>query len=164
MGDHTVYTRPEGETTQWEDLQRKFGNLPQKDLVWKPTPFSPTSDEKLQYERLDHAEDPESLEDMQDDFAEDSFLETYRCLASLAQLDFSCDFLAGNFSKVCLHVRSAALCGCRQIRLAQLKEAANRRRYGIVSSIQRADFVREVTEASRECWVIVLLNQDKCGT
>ncbi|CAL8464062.1 g3597 [Coccomyxa elongata] len=63
---------------------------------------------------------------MQDDFEEDSFLETYR-----------------------------------QIRLAQLKEAANRRRYGTVSSIQRADFVREVTEASRECWVIVLLNQDK---
>lgn len=26
--DHTVFRAPEGETTEWEDLQRKFGNLP----------------------------------------------------------------------------------------------------------------------------------------
>lgn len=121
-----MYTRPEGETTQWEDLQRKFGNLPEKDAVWKPAAFSPRSVEKLQYERLDHAKDPESLEDMQDEFEEDSFLETYR-----------------------------------QIRLAQLKEAAKKQRYGTVSSIQRADFLREVTESSRDSWVVVLLNQEK---
>ena len=27
---HTTYTGPEGETTQWEDIQRKLGNLPAK--------------------------------------------------------------------------------------------------------------------------------------
>ncbi len=78
MGDHTVYKRLEGETTQWEDLQRKFGNLPEKEVVKKADAFSPADDEKLQYDRLDRARDPESLEDLEDEFEEDSFLETYR--------------------------------------------------------------------------------------
>lgn len=78
MGDHTIYKRLEGETTQWEDVQRKYGNLPSKEPVAKPDPFSPADDEKLQYDRLDGADNPESLEDMEDDFEEDSFLETYR--------------------------------------------------------------------------------------
>ena len=78
MGDHTIYKRLEGETTQWEDVQRKYGNLPPKDPVAKPDPFSPADDEKWQYDRLDGADNPESLEDMEDDFEEDSFLETYR--------------------------------------------------------------------------------------
>ncbi len=51
---------------------------------------------------------------------------------------------------------------CRQIRLAQLKEAAKKPRYGKISSIVRNQFVREVTEASRDCWVVVLLSQERC--
>lgn len=27
---HTVYKRGEGESTQWEDIQRKLGNIPEK--------------------------------------------------------------------------------------------------------------------------------------
>ena len=27
---HTVYKGPEGETTQWDDIQAKHGNLPAK--------------------------------------------------------------------------------------------------------------------------------------
>lgn len=27
--NHTVYRGPAGETTEWEDLHRKFGNLPE---------------------------------------------------------------------------------------------------------------------------------------
>ena len=30
MDYHTVYKGPEGETTQWDDIQRKLGNLPAK--------------------------------------------------------------------------------------------------------------------------------------
>lgn len=59
---------------------------------------------------------------------------------------------------------SATLCvSLRQIRLAQLKEAAKRPQFGTLGVIQRDDFVQEVTEASRECWVVVLLNQEKCA-
>lgn len=79
MGDHTIYKRPEGETTQWEDLQRKFGNLAPKEPVKKADPFTPAGDEQMQYDRLDQADKPEALEDMEDDFEDDSFLETYRC-------------------------------------------------------------------------------------
>jgi hypothetical protein len=33
---HSVYKGPEGETTQWDDIQRKLGNLPEK--VPRPPP------------------------------------------------------------------------------------------------------------------------------
>eukprot|EP00891_Asterochloris_glomerata_P001654 jgi/Astpho2/1654/e_gw1.00032.114.1_t len=39
--DHTVYKGPEGRTTQWEDIQRKMGNLPPKEPPSKPDPWTP---------------------------------------------------------------------------------------------------------------------------
>lgn len=30
---HTVYRKAEGETTEWDDLQRKFGNLPPLEVL-----------------------------------------------------------------------------------------------------------------------------------
>jgi hypothetical protein len=85
MGDHTIYARPEGETTQWEDLQRKFGNLPPKVPVKKADPFAPAEDEKREREWLDQTEDIETLENLEDEFADDSFLESYR-LVSISNL------------------------------------------------------------------------------
>jgi hypothetical protein len=41
--------------------------------------------------------------------------------------------------------------------------AARRPRYGTLATIKRDQFVVEVTEASRECWVVVLLYQEKCA-
>jgi hypothetical protein len=70
-------------------------------------------------------------------------------------------------SKILIHIlckmvpANAPLSPCRQIRLAQLKEAAKKPKYGTVRSILRDAFVREVTEASRDCWVVVLLDQEK---
>jgi hypothetical protein len=52
---------------------------------------------------------------------------------------------------------------CRQQRLQQLREQAARPMFGKVGRIAREQFVREVTEASRDCWVVVHLFQDKCG-
>ena len=37
---HTVYKGPEGETTQWEDIHRRLGNLPPKAPVWKPEKYT----------------------------------------------------------------------------------------------------------------------------
>ena len=46
MGDyHTVYKGPEGETTQWEDIQTRLGNLPPKPKPWRPDAYAPPADE-----------------------------------------------------------------------------------------------------------------------
>jgi hypothetical protein len=78
MENRTVYQRPEGETTQWEDLQRKFGNLPPKEPVQKPDPFAPAEEEQRGRAWVAEAELPEELEDAEDDFVDDRFLEQYR--------------------------------------------------------------------------------------
>ena len=36
---HTVYKAPEGETTEWEVLQQKYGNRPAPPPTWKPEGF-----------------------------------------------------------------------------------------------------------------------------
>ena len=78
MEYHTVYKRPEGETTQWEDLQRKFGNLPPKEPVQKPEAFVPAQDRSKDRQLLDNDDDIDALEIAEDDFADDPFLEAYR--------------------------------------------------------------------------------------
>lgn len=80
MENRTVYQRPEGETTQWEDLQRKFGNLPPKEPVQKAAPFAPAEQQHRGQAWVHAAELPEDLEDAEDDFADDRFLEQYRCI------------------------------------------------------------------------------------
>ncbi|KAL7237764.1 hypothetical protein ACSBR2_003961 [Camellia fascicularis] len=42
---HFVYKDVEGASTQWEDIQRKLGNLPPKPPAFKPPSFKPTEDE-----------------------------------------------------------------------------------------------------------------------
>lgn len=78
MDYHTVYDRPEGETTQWEDLQRKIGNLPPKEPVQKPEAFIPAQDKSKDRQLLDNDDDIEALENAEDDFGDDPFLEAYR--------------------------------------------------------------------------------------
>lgn len=54
----------------------------------------------------------------------------------------------------------------RQRRLAELKQAQVRNRFGEVVEIVKDDWVREVTECSRSCWVVVHLYHDalvECG-
>ena len=48
----------------------------------------------------------------------------------------------------------------RQQRLRQLRTAAARPTHGKVGRIAREQFIGEVTEASRDCWVVVHLFQD----
>ncbi len=54
-----------------------------------------------------------------------------------------------------------ASCACRQERLRQLKEAAQRPKFGSMGSIARDEFVSQVTEGSRDNWVVVLLYQER---
>lgn len=76
---HTVYKGPEGETTQWEDLQRKFGNLPAKAPVWKPQGYAPQAERRPDRAWLDGKDEAE-LEELDDEFRDDAFLEQYRCV------------------------------------------------------------------------------------
>ena len=88
--DHTVYKGPEGRTTQWEDIQRKMGNLPPKEPPSKPDPWTPDKGDARDAAWLDSRDDKE-LEDLEDEFEDDRFLEQYRqVVAGTPQLEGEC--------------------------------------------------------------------------
>ena len=77
---HFVYKDVEGASTQWDDIQRKLGNLPPKPPAFKPPPFAPAPDaDSLPKDKawLDSKNEDE-LEDLEDDLDDDRFLEEYR--------------------------------------------------------------------------------------
>jgi CelD/BcsL family acetyltransferase involved in cellulose biosynthesis len=76
---HTTYKGPEGETTEWEDLQRKHGNLPPKEPAWKPEAWAPEAEARRGAARV-KGKDADELSDLEDEeeFADDRFLEDYR--------------------------------------------------------------------------------------
>lgn len=88
---HFVYKDVEGTTTQWDDIQRKLGNLPPKPAPFKPPPFSPSPDESSRPKDKSWIDEKteEELEDLEDDrdLDDDSFLEEYR------YRDLNLDFL-----------------------------------------------------------------------
>ncbi|PRW20210.1 Phosducin 3 [Chlorella sorokiniana] len=76
---HTVYKGPEGESTQWDDIQAKLGNRPAKEPVWKPDAYEPAKEaERQSAERIDAKQTVEELEELEDDFGDDRVLEKYR--------------------------------------------------------------------------------------
>lgn len=77
-GTQTTYQRAEGESTQWEDIQRRLGNLPAAEPVWKPEAYKPQEEAARDRALLDSKASPEELEELEDDFADDRFLEEYR--------------------------------------------------------------------------------------
>ncbi|KAF8118078.1 hypothetical protein N665_0006s0078 [Sinapis alba] len=132
---HFVYKDVEGTSTQWDDIQRKLGNLPAKAPAFKPPAYTPEQDESSapKDQAWFDKKTEEELEDLEDDkdLDDDRFLEDYR-----------------------------------KKRLTELREAAKVRRYGSVTPISSSDFVREVTQASAEDWVVVCLYKDgfaECG-
>ncbi|KVG06784.1 Phosducin, thioredoxin-like domain-containing protein [Cynara cardunculus var. scolymus] len=77
---HFVYKDVEGASTQWDDIQRKLGNLPPKPPAFKPDPFAPAEDEDSKPKNktwIDNKTE-EELEDLEDDLDDDRFLEEYR--------------------------------------------------------------------------------------
>lgn len=73
-----VYRGPEGESTQWQDIHRKLGNLPEKAPVWRPDVFTPEKEEAKDKQWIDKKGE-EDLEDLEDEFVDQRFLEKYRC-------------------------------------------------------------------------------------
>ncbi|WCJ27497.1 Thioredoxin superfamily protein [Euphorbia peplus] len=134
MGDyHFIYKDLEGASTQWDDIQRKLGNLPEKPPVFKPPAFTPAQDQdSIPKDKswIDNKTE-EELEDLEDDLDDDQFLEQYR-----------------------------------KKRLAEMKVTANIPKFGSVLQISGSDFVRQVSQAPPEVWVVVILYKDgyqQCG-
>ncbi|WVZ17636.1 hypothetical protein V8G54_010618 [Vigna mungo] len=132
MGDyHFVYKDLEGASTQWDDIQRKLGNLPEKPPAFEPPPFTPSSDDQPKDKTWIDSKTSEELEDLEDDLDDDRFLQEYR-----------------------------------KKRLAEIQEAAKVLRFGSVIPISGSDFVREVSQAPSDVWVVVILYKDgipECG-
>ena len=74
---HSTYKGPEGQTTQWDDIQRKMGNLPAKEPVKAADPFMPERAETKNKEWVD-SKAVDELAELDDEFDDDRFLEQYR--------------------------------------------------------------------------------------
>jgi len=133
---HTVYRGPEGETTEWEDIQVKLGNFAPRPKPPKPAPFAPERDDPAAAARRD----PSSA-------AARAWLDG-RTAPELERLE---DELPGDDRALERH---------RQRRLAQLRAAAAAPRFGALDELPPAAFVRGVTEASRLHWVVCHLYRD----
>ncbi|THG02491.1 hypothetical protein TEA_022461 [Camellia sinensis var. sinensis] len=79
---HFVYKDVEGASTQWDDIQRKLGNLPPKPPAFKSPSFTPAEDEDSKHKDKAWIDDrtEEQLEDLEDDpdLDDDRFLQEYR--------------------------------------------------------------------------------------
>lgn len=131
MGSSTYYARPEGQTTEWEDILRDKGILPAIE----------TKEQKAKREA-------EELEIIEEAAAAIDPLEG-RTLDELDELEADGAFGDSNILEK-----------YRLQRIEQLKEQAARNKFGRVYPFSRADFVHEVTEVSKDCWVVVLLYKD----
>lgn len=135
MDYHFVYKDVEGASTQWDDIQRKLGNLPAKAPPYKPPPFTPAEDDdsKPKDKSWINQKTEEELSDLEDepDLDDDRFLHEYR-----------------------------------KKRLAEMRNAAKISRFGSVIPISGSDFVREVSQAPADVWVVVILFKEgipECG-
>ncbi|CAL5402317.1 unnamed protein product [Camellia sinensis] len=55
--NHFVYKDVDGALTQWDDIQRKLGNLPPKPLAFMPPSFKPAEDEDSKHKDKAHHRD-----------------------------------------------------------------------------------------------------------
>eukprot|EP01138_Halocafeteria_seosinensis_P003302 gb/GECG01003378.1/.p1 GENE.gb/GECG01003378.1/~~gb/GECG01003378.1/.p1 ORF type:complete len:263 (+),score=61.26 gb/GECG01003378.1/:1-789(+) len=125
-GSSTSYRRGTQETTEWEDIQRKMGNLPPLEK---------------------HEEEEDDDEEHQKDELEGKNLEQ---LDELEEEEYSDSRIIHEY---------------RKKRMAELKALAEKKKFGHLIPLEKADFVREVSEGSKpEKWVVVLLYKDSVPT
>jgi hypothetical protein len=133
MGSSTSHRRGAGETTEWEDILRKKG-------ITEPS----------EAERALLAAAEEQAVRMAEEAATRIDPLAGKSVAELDELEEE----GGEFAD------SRALEGYRARRIAELKAKAAANRFGALLPLTRVDFVREVSEASADCWVVVFLHQD----
>ncbi|KAF8060532.1 Pdcl3 [Scenedesmus sp. PABB004] len=74
---HTLYKGPEGETTQWEDIQVRLGNMAPRPKPWKPEKYAAPAEEARDAAWL-AARDEDELSGAEDEFPDDRALEELR--------------------------------------------------------------------------------------
>eukprot|EP00850_Spirogloea_muscicola_P015305 SM000116S24226 [mRNA] locus=s116:158406:159695:- [translate_table: standard] len=123
---HTVYKDVPGTTTEWEDLQVKFGNLPARPKPER-VPYEAPAEEPREpsVDAIAATASADELEELEDECGDDRFLEEYRMR-----------------------------------RMAELKTESARPRFTSVELIASTDFVREVSKAPEDVWVVVHLFKD----
>ena len=77
----TTYRTADGVVTEWDDLQRKFGNLPEREAPWRPEAFVPRRErdevvsQEARWAEKERAEDDDEDVESEED---DAFLNAYR--------------------------------------------------------------------------------------
>lgn len=74
---HTVYKDLPGTTTEWEDLQVKYGNFKPREKPEKPERWAPKEDHQKDKNWI-NTKDENELEELDDDLDDDRFMEEYR--------------------------------------------------------------------------------------
>lgn len=142
------YRKDPSETTEWDDIQRKLGNLPPLPEKAAPPPVDDAEidDESALRVVLDSHTVEELAEVDDDEFADDRFFEEYRAkrIAELRGKE-----AAERFGEVCLLVHAAVRSVCdRCVWCVQ------------VYPLTKPEFLKEVTEASKDgTWILILLFQ-----
>lgn len=103
---HSVYQGPEGQTTQWDDIQRKMGNLPAKEPVKKADPWTPEREESKNKDWVD-GKAADELEELEDEFDDDRFLEQYRLHFLLCWFCSTCSLWV--HLRLCVHATDAII-------------------------------------------------------
>lgn len=75
---HTVYKGPEGQTTQWEDIQVKLGNMAPRAPKEKAPAYEGEAEVTKGSAWL-RSQEQEVLSDHEDEFTDDRELENVRC-------------------------------------------------------------------------------------
>eukprot|EP00850_Spirogloea_muscicola_P021501 SM000251S08832 [mRNA] locus=s251:133513:134790:- [translate_table: standard] len=124
---HTVYKDVPGTTTEWEDLQVKFGNLPARPKPERVSYEAPAEEPRgRSADAIAATASVDELEELEDECGDDRFLEEYRMR-----------------------------------RMAELRTESARPRFTSVELIAGTDFVREVSKAPEDVWVVVHLFKDR---
>ena len=86
MEERTTYRNAQPETTDWDDAQRKIGNLPPLPERAAPPPMAAArgEEEEVRYTAWMDRHSAVELEQIQDDdvVTDDRFMEEYRCAAA----------------------------------------------------------------------------------
>ena len=138
MGDKSYEVT--GETTEWEDILIKKGITTKAQVLVNKglNPDDYLTDQELGKELgIDELTKQEEVDPLS--------------LASLDELDELLEEEDDN---------EKAINAYRDKRLQELREQQARNRWGSVYEIGRDDWISEVTECSKSCWVIVHLYQD----
>jgi hypothetical protein len=133
VGSSTSHRRAAGETTEWEDILRKKG-------IKGPSEYELELQAAAADEAVRLAEEASSRIDPL----------ASKSIKALDELEEE----GGEYED------SRALDSYRLKRLAEIKAKAARNKFGEMTSLGRVDFVREVSEASKDSWVVVFLHQN----